>query len=128
MKINEKIRFMRQLKEFSQEDMAERLGLSLNGYANIERGETDVQISRLEQIADILKVDLLELLSFGEKTVACLVGNNNYQFSNVGQNNSDAKEAQFEIEKLQLIIEQQRMEIAYLKEILALKSQNVTQD
>jgi transcriptional regulator with XRE-family HTH domain len=35
---------MRQLKEFSQEDMAEKLGLSLNGYANIERGETDVQM------------------------------------------------------------------------------------
>ncbi len=125
MKINEKIRFMRQLKEFSQEDMAERLGLSLNGYANIERGDTDVQISRLEQIAEILSVDLLELLSFGEKTVACLIGNNNNQFSHVEQSVSDAKQAQFEIEKLQLIIEQQRMEIAYLKEIIALKNQKV---
>jgi transcriptional regulator with XRE-family HTH domain len=31
--------------------MADKLYMSPNGYANIERGETDVQISRLEQIA-----------------------------------------------------------------------------
>jgi len=119
MKINEKIRFMRQLKELSQEEMAEKLQLSLNGYANIERGETDVQMSRLEQIAKIFEVDLMELLNFGEKTVACLIGNNN-QFSNVGQIISDSKEAQFEIQKLQLIVEQQLKEIAYLKEIIEL--------
>lgn len=119
MKINEKIRFMRQLKEFSQEEMAEKLGLSLNGYANIERGETDVQMSRLEQIATIFEIDLLELLNFGEKTVVCLIGNNN-QFSNVGQNINDSKETQLEVQKLQLIIEQQLKEIAYLKEIIEL--------
>ncbi|MDP1614216.1 MAG: helix-turn-helix transcriptional regulator [Methylococcales bacterium] len=61
------MRFMRQLKEFSQEEMAEKLKLSLNGYANIERGETDVQMSRLEQIATIFDMDLMELLNFGEK-------------------------------------------------------------
>jgi len=120
MKINEKIRFMRQLKEFSQEEMAEKLSLSLNGYANIERGETDVSVSRLEQIATIFDVDLLELLNFGEKTAACLIGNSNNHFSNIGQNISDSKEAQFEIQKLQLIVEQQLKEIAYLKEIIEL--------
>lgn len=120
MKINEKIRFMRQLKELSQEDMAEKLGLSLNGYANIERGETDVQLSRLEQIARIFDADLLELLNFGEKTAYCLIGNSNSHFSNIGQIVSDSKDAQFEIQKLQLVVEQQRQEIAYLKEILEL--------
>jgi transcriptional regulator with XRE-family HTH domain len=42
MKMCDKIKFMRQSKSLSQEEMAEKLGLSLNGYANIERGETDV--------------------------------------------------------------------------------------
>ena len=117
MKVNEKIRFVRQLKEFSQEEMAEKLGLSLNGYANIERGETDVQLSRLEQIASIFDVDLLELLNFGEKTVTCLMGDNNH---NVWQNINDSKAAHFEIQKLQLIVEQQHTEIVYLKEIIEL--------
>jgi transcriptional regulator with XRE-family HTH domain len=52
MKVHEKIRFMRQSKGWSQEDMADKLNLSVNGYANIERGETDVQLSRLEKIAE----------------------------------------------------------------------------
>ncbi|MDD2723722.1 MAG: helix-turn-helix transcriptional regulator [Methylovulum sp.] len=119
MKVNEKIRTIRQLKEVSQEEMAEKLGISKNTYANIERGETDVQLSRLEQIAQTFEMDLVELFNFGEKTVACLIGNNN-QFSNFGQNISDSKETQFELQKAQLLIEQQLKEIAYLKEIIEL--------
>jgi transcriptional regulator with XRE-family HTH domain len=69
MKVHEKIRFMRQSKGWSQEEMADKLNLSVNGYANIERGETDVQISRLEKIAETFGMELLELLSFGEKNV-----------------------------------------------------------
>ncbi len=120
MKINEKIRFMRQLKEFSQEEMAGKLGLSLNGYANIERGETDVQMSRLEQIARIFDMDLLELFNYGEKGVTCLIGNNSPFSNNIGQNIGDSKGTHFEIQKLQLIVEQQFKEISYLKEIIEL--------
>lgn len=52
MRMCDKIKFMRQAKSLSQEEMAEKLGLSLNGYANIERGETDVASSRIQQIAE----------------------------------------------------------------------------
>jgi transcriptional regulator with XRE-family HTH domain len=48
-----KIRIMRQQKGWSQEEMAEKLYMSVNGYANIERGETDVKIYRLQQIANV---------------------------------------------------------------------------
>ncbi|MDG2946910.1 helix-turn-helix domain-containing protein [Bisgaard Taxon 10/6] len=37
MNINEKIRRIRESKEWSQEQMAEKLNMSLNGYAKIER-------------------------------------------------------------------------------------------
>ena len=39
MNINEKIRMLRELNQWSQEEMAERLGMSHNGYAKIERGK-----------------------------------------------------------------------------------------
>jgi transcriptional regulator with XRE-family HTH domain len=124
MKVNEKIRTIRQLKEFSQEVIAEKLGISKNTYANIERGETDVQMSRMEQIAQTFEMDLVELFNFGEKTVTCLIGNSNNHFSNIGQNVGDSKETHFEIKKLQLFVEQQLKEIAYLKQIIELtKSQ-----
>ncbi len=41
MKFHEKIRFMRQSKNWSQEDMADKLGMSVAGYAKIEQGRTD---------------------------------------------------------------------------------------
>jgi transcriptional regulator with XRE-family HTH domain len=120
MKINEKIKLMRQLKAFSQEEMADKLGLSLNGYANIERGETDVQLSRLEQIAGIFEMDLLELFAYGDRAVTCLIGDN-FSFNRVNcTNTGDSKETDFEIQKLHLLVDQQVKEIAYLKEIIEL--------
>ncbi len=103
---------MRQLKGWSQEQMAEKLGMSVNGYSNIERGETDLQISRIEEIAKMLQVDTLELLSFGEKNFYYLSGITN----NVGgQYNFTADiHCKFQLEKCQLIIEQKEREIEYL--------------
>ena len=48
MIIGSKIRTLRTVKGFSQENMAEMLGMSLNAYAKIEREETNVQINRLD--------------------------------------------------------------------------------
>ncbi len=39
VKIYEKIHFMRQLQGWSQEEMADKLSMSVNGYAKIERGK-----------------------------------------------------------------------------------------
>ena len=123
MKIYEKIGFMRQLKGWSQEEMAENLQMSVSGYAKIERGETDVQISRLEQIAKSFNVDLMDLLSFGEKSVICLAGDNNHQIQNL---NFSQEATAFEIKRLQLIIEYQTKEITQLKETISLKDELIS--
>lgn len=62
MNINEKIRRIRESKEWSQEQMAEKLNMSLNGYAKIERGETKLYLDKLEQIAQILDIDVVILI------------------------------------------------------------------
>jgi transcriptional regulator with XRE-family HTH domain len=115
MQIYEKIKYMRQHKGFSQEKMAEKLGMSVNNYSSIERGKTDLHVSRLEEIASILQVNLFELLSFGEKSVYYLSGTNNGGI--MGQYNL-ANDAQYksQLEKSQLIIEQKEKEIEYLKQ------------
>jgi transcriptional regulator with XRE-family HTH domain len=125
MKVHEKIRFMRQSKNWSQEEMADKLGISTNGYANIERGETDVPFSRLEQIAKTLEVELLELLSFGERNIFYLVTGDNSQFNNhIKMQQSghldESIELQHELEKMYLILKQRENEIEYLKEIINL--------
>ena len=47
MKAYEKIRQMREERDWSQEQLAAQLNLSPNGYAKIERGETRLTLSRL---------------------------------------------------------------------------------
>ena len=62
MKTFEKIRMMREARHWSQEEMAGKLNMSINGYAKIERGETRLNLPRLEQISEILGMDILDLI------------------------------------------------------------------
>ncbi len=122
MKIQEKIRVLREARDWSQEEMATKLNMSTNGYAKIERGETKASFPKLEQIAEIFDVELMELLSYGEKHVYLINDN-----SDNGCNIIGSPELAFEIQKLQLvtnhkdeIIGNQKQEIAYLKEMIEL--------
>ena len=124
MKFHDKIRFMRQSKHWSQEEMADKLGMSVAGYAKIEQGKTDANFSKLEQIASVFELDIVELLSLGEKNVICLIGDNSM---NVSQIMGSSKDLVFEMQKLQLISEhkdemmtQKDKEIAGLKGIIEL--------
>jgi transcriptional regulator with XRE-family HTH domain len=131
MEIYEKIRFMRSFKNWSQEEMAGRLGLSVNGYAKIERGETDVTLSRLKQIVDVLGIDLSELFGLTEKNIFHFAGTH-YQV-NHSPNASATEPIEFkhELEKSHLIIQQQEIsylqeEIVQLKEIIDLVKKQVS--
>lgn len=66
MKINEKIRQLREQHQLSQENMADKLGMSVTGYAKIERGEVRSNLPRLEQISEVFDMDICELLSYGK--------------------------------------------------------------
>lgn len=68
MKIGQKVKKMRELRNLTQDYMAEKMAMSQSGYSKIEQDETDVPFSRLLQIAKILDVNILDLLSFeGDK-------------------------------------------------------------
>jgi transcriptional regulator with XRE-family HTH domain len=57
-----RIRMARLTKSLSQENVATELGLTNAAYSNIERGVTDITVSRLFQISIILDKDPIELL------------------------------------------------------------------
>lgn len=69
LKVGNKIKKLRELKNFTQEYMAQNLNLSSNGYGKIERDEVDVTIGRLEEISKILEVDVFQILNFDEKQI-----------------------------------------------------------
>jgi transcriptional regulator with XRE-family HTH domain len=125
MKVHEKIRSLREEKNLSQDDMAKKLHMSLNGYSRIERGETKVSVLKLEKIAKALEVDLIELIPLDGKNVYLF---NHSNSNNTGDGchifNSEA-EVVFEIQKQQLQLElkdkelaMKDREIAYLKKML----------
>jgi transcriptional regulator with XRE-family HTH domain len=116
MRVHEKIRFIRQAKGLTQEEVANKLQMSVNGYGDIERGETDVSLSRLEQIADLFEIRLSELFILDEKNIFNVNGSNN---AGIGQQHctittypSDCVQLQNELDKQQLINELKDKELA----------------
>ena len=47
--------------------MADQLGLSVSGYGKIERSDSDINLSRITQIAEILNVSRTSLLEFNSE-------------------------------------------------------------
>jgi len=67
--VGKSIRILRHQHGWSQEDIASRLGISIPAFSKIETGVTDVNLSRLEQIANIYEVSVVQLLTVdGEQT------------------------------------------------------------
>jgi transcriptional regulator with XRE-family HTH domain len=66
MKIQDKLRKIRLDKQLSLQNMADDLGISQQQYSNIESGETDLKWSKLLQIAGVYKMDVIEIITYGE--------------------------------------------------------------
>ena len=64
--IGRKIRVVRQLKGYSQEYMAMRLGVSQNAYSKMERGKIKVKNERLQTITGILEIPTHNLYKITE--------------------------------------------------------------
>ena len=87
MDVHDKIKVMRLFKELTQEEMAEKLGYaSIQGYAKLERGETDPSIGKLEDIARVLGISLQDLLGLNESNVVHIAGNCQQIRHNYSQN------------------------------------------
>lgn len=67
MDINERIKAERERKRFSQYDMAEMLNISQSAYLQIEKGKTELTVSRLNKIASVLEVSVVDLLGIEPK-------------------------------------------------------------
>ncbi len=112
MKVHEKIRLIRESKNWSQEDMAEKLNMSLNGYAKIERGETKAYNPHLERIAEVLNMDLVELM-LDDKHICVIGGDNSHNGHNII---GSSIELTFEVQKPQLIVTHKDETIEHLKQ------------
>lgn len=119
-----RIRKKRNELQYSQEYMASQLGISQPAYANLENGETKLNTKRLEKIAKILEVDMIDLLE-GNTTVNNFNNNADNSYSvgiveNLYQDNKDYAEKiikQLESDKKQLQKDNERL-LAIIEKML----------
>jgi len=96
----ERIRLRRLQRGLSQENMADLLGLSTTAYGDIERGKTDLTLSRLNQIAGVFNLSLISLMSDEDQPVVEAIPLPNHTH---------------ELETLRLTLEKQQLELDKLR-------------
>lgn len=105
----EKIRLQRLQRGLSQENMADLLNLSTTAYGDIERGKTDLTLSRLAQIANVLGISPISLLS-DEALPAQVV-----EVKSDEGINHELETLRLTLEKQQLELDKLRLEADYWK-------------
>jgi len=107
-----KIKQLRELKNFTQEHMAQQLGLSTRAYSKIESGETQLTINRLNEISEILGIDPMEVLGFDHQNIF----NNCTQEGNIGINHINIPDKL--IDQYEKRIQQLESEVLFLRALV----------
>jgi transcriptional regulator with XRE-family HTH domain len=63
------IKNLRTSRGMSQEEISSQMRITLSAYSKIERGLTDPSLSRMKEIAEILKFDLYEIFRCEDKNL-----------------------------------------------------------
>lgn len=61
-KLGEKVRKAREKARLTQAEVAEKAGINSSYYAQIERGEVNLSIDKLQGIAKVLKIKSLDIV------------------------------------------------------------------
>lgn len=114
MEIGTKVKKLRELKNFTQEFMANALEMTPSGYGKIERNETEVSYQKLERIADILGIKVEDIINFNESFIFNVMHNqtgNGYVVNNISTSDNEKK-------LYEQIIAQQKDEVSYLRKVI----------
>lgn len=101
--VGNRIRKIREHQDYSQSNMADELGIEPGTYAKIERGETDVQVTRLYAIAKILKVNVIDFFQDKKEPSYSEDPLKNYGYASKGEIaelTEMIRQLKFEIERL----------------------------
>lgn len=115
--IGKNIRVVREVRGFSQEYVAKKIGISQRTYSNIETDKSKVDTEIIKSIAETLDIDPIRLLSFDEKM---LFSNCN----NSGNLNTYHQVLDKENDALKNHVQQLQKEVEFLKgEVVFLRGQ-----
>lgn len=104
--IKNKIKSIRELKNYTQEYMADQLGVTQAGYSKIEKGKTILSYVKLVEIARILDVSVEDIISFDSEryfsSINTIKGNSNNGSILINSDNSAALKELYE-DKIKLL-------------------------
>lgn len=106
--IEEKIKSFRELKNFTQEYMADKLGITQAAYSKIENGTNKISYAKIEDISKILGIKPEELLAFDSQKFF-------NSFNNVKGSNNDSVTINLEENDIKKLYEDK---IALLQKLL----------
>ncbi|MFB9076784.1 helix-turn-helix transcriptional regulator [Flavobacterium procerum] len=118
--IKNKIKSIRELKNYTQEYMAEKLGVTQAGYSKIEKGKTSLSYEKLVEIGKILDVSVEDIISFDYhryfNNFNRVTGNNNGSILINTENTSVLKELyEDKIQLLEKLLSQTEIELGRYK-------------
>lgn len=111
-KLGLKIKMLRELKNLTQEHVAQELGLNQSAYSRLETGDIEISFSKLEKIAAIFGMKPEEVITFNEQFVFNMQnshGNNGYIINMISENERKLYEDQ---------IKTLKSEVEYLRKML----------
>ena len=111
--IGQKIRKIRELRNLTQQHMAQELGVTQSAYSKLEMGESDITYKKLEQISSILGISVEEIAAFNEQMVFNVMHNQTGNGLVVNKGISDQERVLYE-DQIQFLKEQND----YLKRML----------
>lgn len=79
MQIGTAMKFLRELKNMTQEEIAEKLNMTPNGYSQIERNIGNPNLPKIEKIAKVFDMTTLEFLDFCENGATFFIAGDNQQ-------------------------------------------------
>lgn len=113
MHIGQKVKKIRELKNFTQTHVASELGITQSAYSKIEIGETEVSYTKLIRIAEVLGVSTEEIVSFNDQMIFNVMHNQNGNGFVVNKGISDNEKKLYE-DQISVLKE----EVSYLKKVL----------
>jgi transcriptional regulator with XRE-family HTH domain len=117
LEIGNNIRRIREIKNYTQEAVADMVGMSVSAYGDIERGKSDVNFTRLGEIAAALEVKPEEIVTFGSVTYNNTINDGQHGVNNQGTVNNNIPENMMLLERVVFdkMMKDKDEEIAFLR-------------
>lgn len=87
--IKNKIKNIRELRNYTQQYMADQLGITQAGYSKIEKGKTIISYAKLVEISEIFEVSIEDIINFDSKK--CIKSLNRVKDNNTVKFNNNCK-------------------------------------